>query len=31
MENTDRIIWSYDVNYEDWREEMEANYPDKSE
>ena len=31
MEKTDRIIWSDNVNYEDWRADMESEYPDESE
>lgn len=31
--NEDRhVIWSnYDLDYEDWRDDLEANYPDLSE
>ena len=32
MTEEKRIIWSdYDLDYEDWREELEAAYPELSE
>lgn len=31
MKKTDRIIWSDQIDYEDWREDMETEYPDKNE
>ena len=32
MEKTDHLIWTnYDLNYDDWREYLEEEYPDKSE
>ena len=31
MEKADRIIWSDQIDYEDWREDMETEYPDKNE
>ena len=30
MEDTDRLIWSnYEIDYEDWRDDLEAEYPDR--
>ena len=32
MEKTDHLIWSnYDIHYEDWRVDLEADYPDMTE
>ncbi len=32
MNNTDHLIWSnYYIDYEDWREDLEADYPDLTE
>ena len=31
MEKTDHIIWSDQIDYEDWREDMESEYPDENE
>ena len=32
MEKTDHLIWSnYDIDYEDWRDDLEAEYPDMTE
>ena len=31
IEKTDHIIWSDQIDYEDWREEMESEYPDENE
>lgn len=31
MTEQKRIIWSNDLNYEDWREDLEAEYPDMTE
>lgn len=32
MTDSDRVIWSnYDINYEDWREYMESEFPELSE
>ena len=31
MEKTDHIIWSDKIDYEDWREDMESEYPDENE
>ncbi len=32
MEKTDHLIWSnYDIDYEDWRDDLEAEYPDITE
>lgn len=32
MEKTDHLIWSnYDIDYENWRDDLEAEYPDMTE
>ena len=31
MEKTDHLIWSDQIDYEDWREDMESEYPDENE
>ena len=31
MTEQKRIIWSNDLDYEDWREDLEAEYPDMTE
>ena len=32
MEKTDHVIWSnYDLNYDDWKDDLEAEHPDLSE
>lgn len=32
MEKTDHLIWSnYDIDYEDWRDDLEAEHPDMTE
>ena len=32
MKKTDHLIWSnYDIDYEDWRDDLEAEYPDMTE
>ena len=31
MEKTDHIIWSDQIEYEDWRKDMECEYPGKNE
>ena len=31
MRKTDHLIWSWDIDYEDWRVDMENEYPDLSE
>ena len=32
MTDTDHLIWSnYHIDYEDWREDLEADYPDLTE
>lgn len=32
MEKTDHLIWSnYDIDYEDWRDDLETDYPDMTE
>lgn len=32
MEDTDRLIWSnYEIDYEDWRDDLEEEYPDLTE
>lgn len=32
MEKTDHLIWSnYDLNYDDWKDDLEAEHPDLSE
>lgn len=28
---TDHVIWTYKIDYEDWREDMEREYPEKNE
>ncbi len=31
MKDSDHLIWSDDLDYEDWRDDLEAEYPDLSE
>ena len=31
MKKTDHIIWSDQIDYEDWRKDMECEYPGKNE
>ena len=28
---TDHVIWTYEIDYEDWREDMESEYPEENE
>lgn len=31
LNDTDHVIWTYEIDYEDWREEMEIKYPEEAE